>query len=340
MIQLFSPTIRRKEMDAVLTCLVDEKIGPGDINARLVSEVKKFIGCEGALALRSPEIALYYSLKALNLPKDSLVLISALAPSWHSIALERLGYKVMPLDVDETTGVISVAEAKRGVLAGGKLFLIHETFGIAPDLVQICSLGLPVIEDISHSAGASLENKKYGMHGVFSIWGLEEDDIVTSGGGALLLAPSQSAWTSLSSIKVPKIDILPDLNCSLGFIGLKEYKRNEEVRQKIYQLYAKAIMQAGRHKIFFRDVDEISTIHSFNIILSGDVKECISYADRKEIEVKLAYENTVIALDRASLTETCPVASSLCLRSIRFPLYPRLKASQIDSIVKVLSTLP
>nr|MCR5605701.1 DegT/DnrJ/EryC1/StrS family aminotransferase [Treponema sp.] len=198
MIQLFSPTIRRKEMDAVLTCLVDEKIGPGDMNARLVSEVKNFIGCEGALALRSPEIALYYALKALNFPKDSLVLISALSPSWQSIALERLGYRVMVLDVEDTTGVMSVEEAKKGVLAGGKLFLIHETFGIAPDLTQICSLGIPVIEDISHSAGASFQDKKYGLQGVFSIWGLEEDDIVTSGGGALLIAPSRAAWNELA----------------------------------------------------------------------------------------------------------------------------------------------
>ena len=35
MIQTFSSTIRRREMDAVLTCMVDEKIGPGEINSRL-----------------------------------------------------------------------------------------------------------------------------------------------------------------------------------------------------------------------------------------------------------------------------------------------------------------
>ena len=34
MIQTYSSTIRRKEMDAVLTCMVDEKIGPGELNAR------------------------------------------------------------------------------------------------------------------------------------------------------------------------------------------------------------------------------------------------------------------------------------------------------------------
>ena len=42
MIQTYSTTIRRKEMDAVLTCMVDEKIGPGELNLRFLSSVKEF----------------------------------------------------------------------------------------------------------------------------------------------------------------------------------------------------------------------------------------------------------------------------------------------------------
>jgi len=58
MIQTYSTTIRRKEMDAVLTCMVDERIGPGELNSRLIQSVKEFTGCDGAIALRSPLSAL------------------------------------------------------------------------------------------------------------------------------------------------------------------------------------------------------------------------------------------------------------------------------------------
>ena len=50
MIQTYSTTIRRKEMDAVLTCMVDEKIGPGELNTRLIQQVKEFIKCDGCVA--------------------------------------------------------------------------------------------------------------------------------------------------------------------------------------------------------------------------------------------------------------------------------------------------
>ena len=71
MIQTYSTTIRRKEMDAVLTCMVDEKIGPGELNARLIQTVKEFTKCDGAVALRSPAIALKYALMALDFEKGA-----------------------------------------------------------------------------------------------------------------------------------------------------------------------------------------------------------------------------------------------------------------------------
>ena len=56
-IQLYSSTIRRKEMDAVLSCMVEEKTGPGELNQKLVQFVKEFYGVSGAVALRSPSLA-------------------------------------------------------------------------------------------------------------------------------------------------------------------------------------------------------------------------------------------------------------------------------------------
>ena len=107
MIQTYSTTIRRKEMDAVLTCMVDEKIGPGELNARLIQTVKEFTKCDGAVALRSPAIALKYALQALDYEKGGKIMISALAPAWQYQTVESLGYQPLVLDVDEVTGLVN-----------------------------------------------------------------------------------------------------------------------------------------------------------------------------------------------------------------------------------------
>ena len=156
MIQTYSTTIRRKEMDAVLTCMVDEKIGPGELNTRLIQQVKESIKCDGAVALRSPAIALKYALLALDIEHNSKVMISALAPSWQYQELINLGFEPMVLDVEETTGLVSAEIVQEATKEGGKVLILHETAGILPDIEAILELGIPVIEDISQSFGSSI----------------------------------------------------------------------------------------------------------------------------------------------------------------------------------------
>ena len=115
MIQTYSTTIRRKEMDAVLTCMVDEKIGPGEMNAKLIQQIKEFIKCDGAVALRSPAIALKYALQTISLDESSKIMISALAPAWQYQTIEigtgstsfaqlylyqKCGFRVVNIDRD------------------------------------------------------------------------------------------------------------------------------------------------------------------------------------------------------------------------------------------------
>ncbi|MBO6218314.1 MAG: DegT/DnrJ/EryC1/StrS aminotransferase family protein [Treponema sp.] len=356
MIQTFSSTIRRKEMDAVLTCMVDEKLGPGELNAKLIQSVKEFTGCDGAVAFRSPAIAFSYVLKALDLQPGSSVMISALAPSWHYTAVKNLGYEPLVLDVNEDDGLLSPEAVEEGIKKGGRLLLLHETMGILPKIEEILSFGIPVIEDISHSVGASYvfsaaeedsaaksedSGKKAGMAGLYSILGLESNDTITAGGGAVLIAPKRREWIVLKKFTdaAPETDILPDMNSALGFIQLKEFARNEQARKALFAIFQKSLM-SGKNKTFARDAENGSTIWSFPVVLSGSFKDAKQYASRKEIEIRPAYEKSVIAVLEEMEQANYIHAKSLFLRTVLFPLYPRLGSESATKIAKVLGTLP
>lgn len=380
MIQTYSTTIRRKEMDAVLTCMVDEKIGPGDLNSRFIQTVKDFCSCDGAVALRTPSSALKYALKALNFTTDNAVMISALAPAWHYQALSDFGYNVIILDVDENTGLVNAEIVKKGIEKGGRLLLLHESMGILPEIDEILALGLPIIEDISKSAGSyfptfdenknPIEARKAGSVGLYTIMALEEHDVITCGGGAVLMAFEKREWIVLKKIveEIPKTELLPDLNCALGTVQIKEFKHNELIRKKIFSLYQRALM-SGRHKMFVRssgalvsdvkkttqnqtekndsesskeeeNFDYSSTMCCFPLVLTTSFKDIKQYAAKKDIEISLAYEDSVMALKQEEISSECIKAKSLYLRCALFPLYPRLSHSQVAKIVKVLGTLP
>ena len=351
MIQTFSSTIRRREMDAVLTCMVDEKTGPGELNTRFIQTVKECTGCDGAVAFRSTTLALSYALKALDFQSGQGIMVSALAPSWQYQAVELLGFTPVVLDVAEETGLVTAESVEKGMQAGGRLLLLHETMGILPDFDAIMALGIPVIEDISHSVGAvrttanadgnGTTEKKAGSFGVYTIMGLEEYDTITAGGGAVLMAPGRREWIVLKKYTdaAPRTDILPDINSALAFIQLKEYARNEEIRKKLFGVFQHALM-SGKNKTFIREPDNGSTVWSFPVVLSGSFKDAKQYASRKEIEIRPAYAESVIALKEEELSASCIHAKSLYLRTVLFPLYPRLTNDAATKITKVLGTLP
>jgi dTDP-4-amino-4,6-dideoxygalactose transaminase len=339
-IPVYSSTIRRKEMDAVLTCMVAEKIGPGEMNERLVQFICESFPVEGALALRSTSIALQYALEALDLPKGSGIIISALAPDWHFYVTKKLGYEPIIVDVDPETALISIPSIEEAIAKGGRLVLVHESLGYIPDMQKLLTYNIPVIEDISQSAGSILTEKKAGMFGVFSILGLEERDILTSGGGAVLIAPAKREAIVIKKMgeEAPKTDILPDINSALGYVQFREFDRNIALRKDISTIYIRSLLQ-GRHKTINQEGEGVSSCYSFPVILSSGFKEVKQYVGRKEIEIELAFCGSVA--DRLGDTlEGCINAKSLLMRCVLFPLYPRLGASNTAKVAKVLATLP
>ena len=350
MIQTYSTTIRRKEMDAVLTCMVDEKIGPGELNAKLITQIKEFIKCDGAVALRSPAIALKYALMSIGLETGSKVMVSALAPAWQYQSLVSMGFEPLVLDVDEVNGLVNEQIISEGIKQGGKVLILHETEGILPNLEEIVKLGVPIIEDISQSAGSAFSmtgedgsaqlQKMAGTFGVYSILGLEERDVITAGGGAVLISPGRREWIVLKKYvdEAPLTDLLPDINAALAWVQVKEFGRNERTRKELFAMYQHACF-IGRHKMYARENENGSTACSFPLVLSTSYKDVKQYAAKKDIEINLAYENSIIAL-KDELSETCIHAKSLYLRCVHIPLYPRLTHAESSKIIKVLSSLP
>lgn len=347
-------------MEAVLTCMVDEKIGPGAVNSRLVQTAKELMGFDGAVALRSPSIALEYVFKALNLPAGSGVILSALAPSYQLLTVEKCGYEPLIADVSEETGLVTAGSAEQCVKNGGRLLVLAESMGILPDIRPFLELGIPLVEDISQSVFAEyppepsdesseqksggpqqVPGKKAGMCGLYALLGMEEKDVVTSGGGALLIAPSRREWTVLKNIaeNAPPTDSMPDMNAALGLAELKEFERNEKMRRELYSLFSRAVL-SGRHKTYARPAEKGSTVCSFPLVLNSGFKDVKQYAQKKNVEVRQAYEDSVIALRQESLAPKCICANSLLLRCAAFPLYPRLGQKDASQIVRVLSSLP
>ena len=347
-------------MDAVLTAMVEEKIGVGERNRLLIQTVKEQLRFDYALALRSPAVALHLALKALNASQGQAVVISALSPRYYFQVIQDLQLTPLYCDVSfdfpcMSRETIEKAIAEKNGNTEICAVVLHHTLGFLPDTAAIAELGFPVIEDISQSYGTRLrfnrkddnsgveENLKEKEEapvknsGVFYILGLEERDMLTSGGGALLAAMNRRDGSALRNFAaIPDEYCLPDINAALAVVQFRELQRNIERRRDIAGVYSQASLRT-RHKRFIPLVEDEYNNYSFSLVLETGLKDVIAYARKKEIVLESAFENSVVS---AGFCGKCPVSNSLSLRTVLFPLYPRLRSQDAERVSRLIMTLP
>ncbi len=336
---LYSPTICRSEMEAVLTRMVVERVGPGEVNKTLSNAVAEYFDSSYAVSFRSPPIALHYALSAMNIPLNSSIIISALSPFWIYTELKRDGFNPIIIDVAPESFFMDIEKIKeKGMDA--KAIIINEPLGLVPNIDELIELELPIIEDISQSIGATYAGIKAGVKGSFALLGLEEHDILTAGGGATLVANKKEEANLLKKLysNIPSTDLLPDINASLALVQLKQNLKNTDTKREILEVYKKALLQTS-HKTVAVSPDDINPVYSFPVIFSSNVAEIEKFALKKDIEIEAAFKNSCIAFLR-ELQEEYINAASMLFRCFLFPLYPRLGKKKIVEIAKILSSLP
>jgi len=363
-IEVYSPTIKRKEMDAVLTTMVEDQVGPGEHTQFLIHTAKDSLKFDYCLALRSPVFALQLALETLlakrqaddagvvysipqggavnggeEVPRGKGVIISALSPLYYERVICGMG--LIPLYCDTAVDSPLMAEEKINALMAAKPLCIvyRHTLGYLPDADMLSALGIPVIEDCSQSAGTVLGGKQAGSFGTLGILGLEERDMITAGGGALLFAINRRDAPLLRSLgELPPEYLLPDLNAAMAAVQFREEAKNLARRGELAQAYIQASMRT-RHRRF-RETEGLEyNNYAFSLVLESGVKDVKAYAKRKDIEVEEAFDTT-LAGSGAIPSAQCPCAYSLSLRTVLFPLYPRLGAQGAERVAKLIMTLP
>ena len=341
-IEVFSPTIRRKEMDAVLSALVDDALGPGDLSLKLLAVAKEYSNFDFAVSFRSPAIALFYALKALNITNNEEILISALSPMYYIQVLKDASLTPIIADVDEHTGNLTKNTISKALQQGSvpvRCIINHHTLGYVPNTAELIELGIPIIEDISRSYGTNIGELKVGSLGTLTLLGLEERDVLTSGGGAILYAANRREAAVLRQFAdLPTEYLIPDMNAAMAVVQFKEHEKNFTRKKEIAEVLLQAALRT-RHKRFIQLDTADYNNYSFPLVLQTGMKDVVAYANKKEVSVEHAFSDTIIA-KIPEYQSSCPNAYSLSLRTVLFPLYPRLSGKQIEKIAKVLATLP
>jgi len=325
-------------MDSVLTCLVSDQIGPSSLSEELIDQISQLLQSQGGIALRDYGRAVELALDALQLDKGSKVLISPLAPAIYY--REILKRDLIPLfcQVDQNSGLMdreSVAELKSKDPAA---VIVFHSLGLATPMDMFQNMGIPIIEDITQSFGASWQEKPLGTFGDLIILGMEYHHIITAGGGTLLLSGKEYLETLLQiSASFPHESYLPDMNASLALVQLAQMEAFLEKRKALGEMFRQSV-QRGKHRLLRQPEGGSSVWYSLPVFLNSSTRDVSLYARKKNVETTLAYAGSI--LEYTGDDALCSQARLLSMRTLLFPLYPMMGSSNAALVNKVLATLP
>lgn len=338
-IPIDKPTLKRKEMAAVLQTMVDDSIGPGIYSSDFLTSLSSLLSTTSySIALRSYVDAIYYSLKSLNLPPHSHIGVTSLSPYLYKMVATRLELEVVIIDIDPITKSFD-EKALLNAISHIDALLVYEPYGLLSP-IDFSQYAIPIIVDISQSISSGLLEE--GRSGIdIIIMSFEMKDIMSTGGGAAIIIHTKEYVDTIKDeiTQLYQYIGLSDLNSALGIIQIANLPVNLKKRREIYHIYQEASGR-NRHQLFAQvDIDYNINAYSFVLTIDGKVEEAMNFAKKYEVSTALAFENSIIkdSLDRYDLY---PVGIVVVERSIRFPLYPFLDSTEIKKIERVISQLP
>ena len=337
---VYRPTVKRKDMGSVLSCIVSDKIGPGEIARDLVSRVTHMLGHAGGITLANSYLALSAALEALGLAGGDPVILPALAPALWLRVLQDRGLVPLVADVEPDAGTLDPQQVAPLVQKGARAILVPHTLGLIADIEALRTHGIPILEDASQAFGGKSGEQPCGSAADICLMALDPESIITCGGGALVAARTKTASAALRRIQdsSPLYSQLPDMNAALGISQLAALEDFVMARREIAAAFQQALLKS-RHKPLIQKTAADNVLSSFPVALSDGMKDVRQYALKKNIDTAPAFAGSIAALEDSPAAH-CGNARSLVLRCLLFPLYPMLGKRDVEGVCRVLATLP
>lgn len=160
----------KTEIDAAVSAVISEAafVG-GPYVQKFESEFARFVGANQCVGVGNGTDALEIAIEALALPPASEILVPANSFIASSEAVTRQGHRVVFVDCDPDTYVLSIEDVARRITPRTKAVIAVHLYGHPCDMDALLELakkfGLKIIEDCAQAHGAKYKGRPVGSIG-------------------------------------------------------------------------------------------------------------------------------------------------------------------------------
>ena len=345
MIQFYKPTLKRKDMDSVLQTMVNDQIGPGKISRDFVQAFCDEVKATSGAAYRTYPDCLTAALRLAGAKEGVRVAVSPLSPAIYRTVIEDTGAQMVLDDVDKQTGCPDEAQV---AASGAEILMLYENLGTLParyndqtTFAESYDYGtVKVIEDVSESIGSAIKDEILpGALGGIIVCSLEDDCVLSAAGGAIMAVRGEYV-ISLRGKGPSKYLRMPDMNAALGNVQLANLASGCAKRREILKSYQQSLAKTRHRQFGLSLLDLASNAGFFAVQLDSRPDETVKFAEKHGVPVRMAFEDCLFKDFEGDPFEVAPVAAGFYYRTVRFPMYSFLTASDVEEISRVVAHLP
>lgn len=197
-IPLGRPAIGGEEIKNVTQVLKSGWLTHGEFNTKLEEQIKRYFGVKECVLVNSCASALLASLIALDLPKNSEVIVPGFTFVASANAIVLAGLKPVFAEINIDTGNLDASLLEKFITKKTQAIMPVHFAGQPCDMSAIMKIArsyrLKVVEDAAECIGGKWQGKfagTFGDAGCFSFWATK--NITTGEGGAIITDNSRLA---------------------------------------------------------------------------------------------------------------------------------------------------
>lgn len=297
--------------------------------------------------------ALKLSLICANLDAYDEVIVPAntFIATW--LAVKELGLKIVPVDVDKSTGGMCIKSLQRACTQNTKVIIPVHLYGLPVNLEEINKIADEVdaliIEDAAQAHGAKIGDKKIGGHSDYVCWSFYPGkNLGALGDGGAITTNNKEIYEKLRILrnygsKSKYEHILPGINSRLDplqarFLSckLKSLEIDIRRRREIADIYNSAF--ATLPITYPLELDRVRHAYHLYVIFVSERDRLQRFLADKGVETLIHYP---IACHKQPVFSefsdmNFPNTEEICNTSLSLPIGTHLDNAQIKFIVKCI----
>ena len=326
----------------------------GNSVSNFENEFASYLNAAHAVGVANGLDALILSLRALQLPKGSEVLVPSNTYIATILAVVNEGFVPVLVEPDVETYNIDHSLLRSKIGPSTKAIIIVHLYGKPCEMdpiIEICEeYGLRIIEDCAQSHGASYKGKRTGTFGNFGCFSFyPTKNLGCMGDGGMIVCDNEHDAQRLRTLRNYGSNVkykneligmnsrLDELQATILSVKLPYVDQMNQHRQRIAEIYTKNLSEKIRKPKTNSHSEHVFHIYNILIKKRDDLKR---YLEQKDVQTEIHYPippHKQIAM-KEIITENFPISTMIHECTLSLPISTSTSEADAKRVCNLINT--